>query len=205
MWKAKAPSSDAIDIDVCEDVLVDGCYLSVNDDAIAIKGGKGTWADKDPNNGMNRNVLIQNCHYGFVHGCLTLGSESVHDYNIVLRNIEVEGASRVLWLKMRPDTPQHYEYIRLENLQGNCGSFLVVKPWTQFYKLEDRPDMPVSVANDVTIQNVNVECTNFFNVSLSEKYILRNFSFLNSTVKDKQKAFDAALITNTKVSNLRIE
>ena len=75
----KAPSSDAIDIDVCHDVLVDGCEMSVNDDAIAIKGGKGTWADQSPENGPVYNVLIQRCNYGKVHGCLTLGSESVSD------------------------------------------------------------------------------------------------------------------------------
>ena len=36
----KAPSTDAIDIDVCSNVLVKNCYMSVNDDAIALKGGK---------------------------------------------------------------------------------------------------------------------------------------------------------------------
>ena len=40
-----------------------GCYMSVNDDAIAIKGGKGTWADQAPENGPVYNVLIQNCTY----------------------------------------------------------------------------------------------------------------------------------------------
>lgn len=44
----KAPSSDGIDIDVCSNVLVKNCYLSVNDDAIALKGGKGPWADTEP-------------------------------------------------------------------------------------------------------------------------------------------------------------
>ena len=77
------------------------------------------------------NVLIQNCHYGTVHGCLTLGSESVKDRNIVLRNIKVDKAQRVLWLKMRPDTPQHYEYVTVDNIQGTTGSFLVIRPWTQ--------------------------------------------------------------------------
>ncbi len=199
------PSTDAIDLDVCHDVMVNDCYMSVNDDAVVLKGGKGTWADQMPENGPNSNILVQNCRYGVVHGCLTIGSESLHSSNIILRNITFDKAHRVLWLKMRPDTPQHYEYIRLENLKGNCGSFLVVKPWTQFYKLEDRPDMPLSVANDVTIQNVNVECSNFFDVALSDKYALRNFSFLNSTVKDKKHAFDANMITNTKVSNFNIE
>ena len=41
----KAPSTDAIDIDVCHDVLVKNCYLEVNDDSIVLKGGKGPWAD----------------------------------------------------------------------------------------------------------------------------------------------------------------
>ena len=44
---AKGPSTDAIDLDVVKNVLVKGCYMSVNDDAIAMKGGKGPWAD-DP-------------------------------------------------------------------------------------------------------------------------------------------------------------
>ena len=72
----KAPSSDAIDIDVCTDVHVKGCYFSVNDDAIALKGGKGPWAHLDKvNNGANRNVLIEDCTYGYCHSMLTCGSE----------------------------------------------------------------------------------------------------------------------------------
>ena len=39
------PSTDAIDIDACSDVLVKNCYMAVNDDAVALKGGKGPWAD----------------------------------------------------------------------------------------------------------------------------------------------------------------
>ncbi len=46
-----APSSDAIDIDACTDVMVNGCFMHVNDDAVVLKGGKGTWADKDETNG----------------------------------------------------------------------------------------------------------------------------------------------------------
>jgi polygalacturonase len=49
----KSPSTDAIDIDACSNFLVKGCYMSVNDDAIALKGGKGPYADQDKNNGEN--------------------------------------------------------------------------------------------------------------------------------------------------------
>ena len=201
----KAPSSDAIDIDVCHDVLVDGCYMSVNDDAVAIKGGKGTWADKAPDNGPNFNILIQNCKYGVVHGCLTLGSESVYDRNIVLRNIEVDNANRVLWLKMRPDTPQHYEYVTVDNITGTTGSFLVIRPWTQFFQPEERADMPKSECNNIVMTNIKMLCRNFFNVGTSDKYLLRDFTFRNISVKDEKKAFDSSVIANTIVDNVVIQ
>lgn len=200
----KAPSSDAIDIDVCHDVIIDGCYMSVNDDAVAIKGGKGTWADKAPENGPNFNILIQNCKYGVVHGCLTLGSESVYDRNIVLRNIEVDNANRVLWLKMRPDTPQHYEYVTVDNISGTTGSFLVVRPWTQFFQPEDRKDMPLSQCNNIVMTNIQMECKNFFDVGTSDKYSLCDFTFKNINVKDQKKAFDKNMIDNTVVENVVI-
>ena len=107
----KGPSTDAIDIDKCHDFLVDGCYMNVNDDAVVLKGGKGTWADTMSVNGPVERVLIQNCHYGDVAGLLTLGSESLHDRNIILRNCKADKSHRVLWLKMRTDTPQHYAYV----------------------------------------------------------------------------------------------
>ena len=201
----KAPSSDAIDIDVCHEVLIDGCYMSVNDDAVAIKGGKGTWADQAPENGPNFHILIQNCRYGVVHGCLTLGSESLHDRNIVLRNIEVENASRVLWLKMRPDTPQHYEYVTVDNINGKTGSFLVVRPWTQFFQPEERADMPLSQCNNIVMTNIRMDCRNFFDVGTSDKYRLLDFTFRHIQVKDEQKAFDPTLLENTVVDDVVIE
>lgn len=196
------PSTDALDIDVCHDVLVDGCFMQVNDDAVVIKGGKGTWADQDPDNGPVYNVLVQNCQYGVVHGCLTVGSESVHDWNIVLRDITFNNANRVLWLKMRPDTPQHYEKITVENATGTCNSFLVVRPWTQFFKPGDRKDMPLSQCNDIVIKNIRVKSKNFFDVGTSEKYRLQRFSFIDCDVDDEKKAFDENMIEDITVRNL---
>ncbi|MBR0365249.1 MAG: exopolygalacturonase, partial [Clostridia bacterium] len=39
-----APSTDAVDIDACRDVLIKDSYMAVNDDAVVMKGGKGPWA-----------------------------------------------------------------------------------------------------------------------------------------------------------------
>ena len=174
-----APSSDAIDIDVCTDVHINGCYFSVNDDAIALKGGKGPWAHKDTvNNGENRNIIIEDCTYGFCHSMLTCGSESLHNYNIVLRNCEVKNAARMLWLKMRPDTEQNYEYITVEGIRGNVHSMLYVKPWTQFFDLKGRKDMPYSRSSNVVLSNINLNCKVLFDVQKAlDQYSLRDFTF----------------------------
>ena len=196
--KRGAPSSDAIDIDVCTDVLVHGCFMHVNDDAVVLKGGKGTWADKDENNGDCERILIQNCYYGRVHGCLTLGSESLHDRNIILRNCYSENADRVLWLKMRPDTPQHYEYVTVENITGHCGRFLFIHPWTQFFKPGDRKDMPLSRCNNITIRNINVDAKTMLDVKTSDKYELKDF-VVDGTPIDFSKFSEATPETTPKV------
>ena len=198
------PSTDAIDLDVCKNVLIHGCYMHVNDDAVVLKGGKGTWADKNPDNGPCSNIIIEDCTYGKVHGCLTLGSESLDDHNVILRRIDVKSATRVLWLKMRPDTPQHYEYVTVSDIKGKCGSFLVVRPWTQFFKPEDRQDMPVSQCNNITIRNIEMDCRNFFDVGISDKYILKDFVFENVKVSDEKNAFDKTMIEGTTVRNVVI-
>lgn len=202
--KRGAPSSDAIDIDACHDVLVKGCYMHVNDDAVVLKGGKGTWADKDANNGPCERILIEDCTYGKVHGCLTLGSESLHDRNVILRRCQVVNATRVLWLKMRPDTPQHYEFVTVEDLTGQTGSFLVVRPWTQFFKPQERDDMPLSQCNDITMRHIKMDCKNFFDVGTSEKYKLLRFNYEDIDVQDQKNAFDPQLIEGTTLKNVKI-
>lgn len=177
----KAPSSDVIDIDVCKNVLVKGCYMSVNDDAIALKGGKGPWADQDKvNNGSNLNIIIEDCVWGFCHSALTCGSESIHNRNILVRRCRVEHAQRLLWLKMRPDTPQNYEYIQLEDITGSAINFLFAQPWTQFFDLKDRKDIPYSYSSHVTMRNIELDCDVLFAVKKDEtQYKLSDFLFEN--------------------------
>lgn len=201
----KAPSSDAVDVDVCKDVLIKNCYMSVNDDAVALKGGKGPWADQDPNNGGNSNIIIEDCVYGFCHSGLTCGSESIHNRNIILRRCKIFNATRLLWLKMRPDTPQHYEYILVEDITGDAKSFLVVKPWSQFFDLKGRKDMPMSYSNNVTMRNIDLDCDVFFNVSKSDQYQLRDFTFENLNIRAKKPECDREIISNFEWKNVRIQ
>lgn len=172
------PSTDAIDIDACSDVVVRGCYMAVNDDAVALKGGKGAWADAQPENGPNERVLIENCEYGFCHGCLTFGSENIHSRNIVFRHITVGTGYNLLWMKLRPDTPQRYEHVLMENITGRAANFLNINPWSQFYDLQGRTDLPRSACDHVTVRHCAFDCDTFFNVRPDEAhYHLSDFAF----------------------------
>ncbi len=200
----KAPSTDAIDIDVCSDVLVKDCYMSVNDDAVALKGGKGPWADREPDNGANENIIIEDCTYGFCHGALTCGSESVHNRNIILRRIRINNANRLLWLKMRPDTPQLYEYILVEDITGDADNFLYVRPWTQFFDLKDRTDIPMSYSGHVTMRNITFRCNHFFSVEPSDQYVLSDFTFENLSIRAKDPACDKASVDRFTWNNVEV-
>ncbi|MBB6326407.1 hypothetical protein FHS59_002035 [Algoriphagus iocasae] len=198
----KAPSTDAIDLDVVSNVLIKGCYLAVNDDAIALKGGKGPWADQDPNNGENTNIIIEDSEFGFCHSALTNGSESIHNKNVIMRNVKVQDAVRLLWLKMRPDTPQHYEYITVENITGQARSFLYVKPWTQFFDLKGRPEVPISYSDHITMRNIDLECEIFFDVAITEHDRLADFKFENLIIKANKADFNPSIVDGFEVKNV---
>ena len=153
-----APSSDGIDLDGCNDVHITGCSFRGWDDLIALKGGKGPRADRDPDNAPNANILVENCRFGPGAAMLTFGSECIGARNVILRNCEGAGTARMLWLKMRPDTPHDYEYILAEGVTGTVGTVLYVHPWTQFADLQGGP-VRKSRAAHVLLQDCRLECT----------------------------------------------
>ena len=201
----KAPSTDAIDIDACTNVHVKNCYLSVNDDAVALKGGKGPKADNDKDNGANRNIIIEDCTYGFCHAILTCGSESIHSRNIIVRRCTINNAKRLLWLKMRPDTPQNYEYILIEDIKGDASTFLYVRPWTQFFDLQGEKEIPLSYSSHITIRNIDLKCDAFFDVQQSDQYRLSDFIFENLNIKANRKTgIHTDYITNFTLKNVKV-
>ena len=156
-----APSTDGVDIDVCKKVTVRNCYISVNDDAVCIKGGKGPDAHKRTQNGIVEDILVENCTFGDSHGTLTLGSECIHAKNITIRNCKMESNAPILRLKMRPDTYQVYENITVDNITGSCGTIIEMLPWRQFFNLAGSTEKPFATVRNITISNVNVKCKSF--------------------------------------------
>lgn len=189
-------SADGIDMDACSNFLIRGCRFTVNDDAVCLKGGKGPWADRDTTNGPCRNILVEDCHFDNTTGsCLTCGSESIHVRNVLMRNCQVDGASHLLLLKLRPDTPQLYEYITVENVKGTCRRLFEAGSWRQFFNLKDRPDIPKSYASHITLRQLDIDCQRFVNTRRNdEEYELSDFVFQDikvwaDDVQNHQEAF----------------
>lgn len=182
----KGPSTDALDLDVCSDVLVNGCYMNVNDDAVCLKGGKGTYVEKDPNNGGNARVLVENCSFGKCNSGITFGSEAWDCENVILRDCKFKDTYHIVLFKMRPDTPQSYRQVLVENIKGHVRNGIEVSAWTQFYNKLDRDDMPISRVDNVTVRNVDVTTTKgFYKNAESADYITSGFDFSNITADGK--------------------
>ena len=151
----KAPSSDGIDIDSCQNVTIRGCTFAVNDDCIALKGTKGPLADRDESSPPVENILVENCTFLAGHGVLTCGSEATVVRNVVVRNCVVRGDINLVRLKLRPDTTQHYSNILYENitLDGH-GRLFDINPWRQFFDLQGHP-APSRQVDGITLRNVS--------------------------------------------------
>lgn len=195
----RAPSSDAIDIDVCHDVLIKNCYFNVNDDSVVLKGGKGVNADKLPENGENQRILVEDCHYGFSHGVLTCGSESIHNKNVIVRNCHVDETIYLLWFKLRNDTAQHYEFVRIENI--SCDSAVSFINLNLFGDQSD--NALLSRVNDVTVKNCSCSCDVFYDVTVAEgRTSAQNFTLENLNIKCRESRFDKSIVQNTVTKNI---
>lgn len=201
-FAVRAPSSDGIDLDVCQNVLVKNCYVSVNDDGLCLKGGKGPTADTDPNNGPNKNIIVEdnifvNCP------ALTLGSESVFTYNVILRNCTVNGG-RVFYLKMRPDTPQQHDYVSVYGIKGSPSTFFEISAWRQFFDLKGHQP-PHSSAKHLTIRDCDVDCKTFIHIDSSSQYTLSDFTLADLKIKSpKQQYTKPDFVQNFQSSNITI-
>ena len=126
----------------------------MNDDNIALKGSKGPLADKDADSPPVENILVEDCEFGDGNGMITCGSEATLVRNVTVRNCRITGNATVLTLKLRPDTPQHYEKILIEDITAlRRRPVLNVAPWKQFFDLKGHAP-PSRKVNDITLRNI---------------------------------------------------
>ena len=157
----RSPSTDGITLDSCQDAAIQNCQISNNDDDIGIKGTKSPRAMEDKDSPPNENILIEGCTIGDGNGLLTCGSEATIIRNVIVRNCSITGNAKMLNLKLRPDTPQHYSNITVENITlSGTGVMIEVQPWTQFFDLQGLPG-PTRAVDHVTLRNITGKTGSF--------------------------------------------
>ncbi len=152
---AWAPSSDGIDVDSCQDVLIENCFFSVTDDCIAAKGTKGLHALEDTASPPVERLHIRNCEFRRGHQAFSCGSEATVVRDVLIEDCVVSGAINLLMLKLRPDTPQLYENIALRNIRlaSDGGRILLIRPWTQYTNLQGNAP-PHSTVRNITLSGL---------------------------------------------------
>lgn len=202
----KGPSTDAIDLDACQDVAIRNCHMDVNDDAVCLKGGKGTYVDTIPGNGPCRNVIISDCTFGLTNAGITFGSEAWDCKNVILKDCAFNGTTRVLLFKMRPDTPQLYRHVLVDGASGLVENGVEVQTWTQFFDKADRDPMPPSSVENVTVRNLQLKCTGrLLHVDRDPNFTLASFRFENIDAEASDPAFDLAPIPASTTTNISIK
>ena len=153
------PSSDGIDIDSSSDVTIAGSYISVHDDCISIKSGKDDEGRRIAR--PSTDILIEDCHFGYGHGAITMGSEISGDIRRVLaRSCRVDGDNWApIRFKSQPPRGGTVEDITFEDIEVKDvrNIFDVILEWRSN---ADRNRVmayadPVTRLRNITIRNVS--------------------------------------------------
>ena len=149
------PSSDGIDIDSCDDVHIHDIDIDVNDDCIAIKSGKdedGRRVDRPA-----ENILIEQCHFHYGHGGVSMGSEmSGGIRNVEIRNCIMDADNWApIRFKSQPSRGGVVENITYRDLtlQDTGKAFEFNMAWRMVNAKP--PSDPLPVVRNVKIINVS--------------------------------------------------
>jgi polygalacturonase len=200
----RGPSTDGIDIDSSQNVTVRKCYISTHDDNIALKGSKGPFALEDADSPPVENILVEDTEVGDGNGLITCGSEATVVRNVTVRNCVMSGGATMLTLKLRPDTPQHYESITMDGIRlAGSGRLLNVAPWLQFFDLKGQP-APTRRVHNIVLRNITGSYRMLGSLSGNAGDDLRDITLENVDVELTENRFRLGPVENLVLKNVRV-
>ena len=95
-------------------------------------------------------IRVRNCTFKRGGGVLTCGSEATIVRDVIAEDCKITGGVRVATLKLRPDTPQHYEDITFRNItsEGPSSGIINMAPWSQYFDLQGA-EPPKSIVKNI--------------------------------------------------------
>ncbi|CAL0320248.1 unnamed protein product [Lupinus luteus] len=190
---------DVVITDSCEDMLIEDCYISVGDDAIAIKSGwdqYGIAYGKPSRNIVIRNLVVRSN----VSAGISIGSEmSGGISNVTIENILVWNSRRAIRIKTAPGRGGYVSRITYRNLTfNNVRVGIVIK--TDYNQHPDGRYDPkaLPVIKDISFTNVRgKEVKVPVRIQGSEEIPIRNVTFddmLVGITKQKKHIFQCAFV-----------
>ena len=198
-----APSSDGIDVDSSTDIVIRGCFFSVGDDCIALKGSKGPLAMQDKDSPPVERVQILDCVFEAGGGIVTFGSEATIIRNVVIKRCVTRGPT-VLRLKLRPDTPQLYENLTMEDItMKNGGVIFKVSPWTQYFDLKGQ-EAPTALIRNIKISRVRGTGGSFGEITGHAKTTIKDILVKDVDVQFKSTEFKVGDVQNLRFKKVKV-
>jgi polygalacturonase len=198
-----APSSDGIDVDSSQDITISGCSFSVGDDDIALKGSKGPNAMQDKDSPPVERIHITDCVFEEGGGIVTCGSEATIVRDVHIKRCITRGPT-VLRLKLRPDTPQQYENITLEDItMENGGAIFKVSPWTQYFDLKGQ-EPPTALVHNIKLSNIRGTGASFGEITGHAKATIRDILVKNVDVQFKNTDFKLGDVQNLRFKKVKV-
>ncbi|WP_295654648.1 glycosyl hydrolase family 28 protein [uncultured Mucilaginibacter sp.] len=199
-----APSSDGIDVDSSQDITISFCSFSVGDDDIALKGSKGPFAMQDKDSPPDERIHIYDCTFEQGGGIMTCGSEATLVRDVDIRRCTTTGPT-VLRLKLRPDTPQQYENISLDDITiaGPNVVILSIAPWTQYFDLKGQAP-PTSLVRNIKLSNIKGTGGSIGKVAGNNGTTFEDITLKNINVTLKNADYDVSKFKTAILENVVI-
>jgi polygalacturonase len=200
----RGPSTDAFDIDSSQRVTVRGCTFAVGDDCVCLKGSKGPFAMQDKDSPPTEHIRVTDCTFKTGGGTVTLGSEATVIRDVVVENCRITGNLPLVNIKLRADTPQHYEDIHYRNITlAGGGAIFAFKPWKQFFDLQGQ-QQPKSVVKNVTVSDIKGSFGSFGEITGNPETTISDITLENIEVTLKSEKLNVGKVNNLTVKNVMV-
>ncbi|KAL9444874.1 hypothetical protein AB3S75_017962 [Citrus x aurantiifolia] len=180
----EAPNTDGIDPDSCEDMVIEDCYISVGDDAIAIKSGWDQYGIAYGRPSMNiliRNLVVQS----MVSAGVSIGSEmSGGVSNVTVENLLVWSSRRAVRIKTAPGRGGYVQNINYRNLTfDNVRVGIVIKTDYNEHPDEGYDPKALPILKDISFIGVHGQGVRVpVRIHGSEEILVRNITFQDMSV-----------------------
>jgi polygalacturonase len=208
----KAASSDGIDLDSTRNVLITGCDIECDDDAICLKAGRD--ADGLRVNRPTENVVIRDCHVGHAAGLVVFGSETAGGIrNVRISNCRADnGCGEVVRFKTRMGRGGVVEDVIYENIQAdgvrqvfNFNMDAFTSTWLpEEFRTPVPPEKGTPTFRNITVRNLTAKnCAAAGSLVGLRESPLRDITLENVDIK-AESAFTIRNALGVRFNNVRI-